>query len=224
MPARRQRRLGFRVVQVIRRGDMDDVDPRVSEHGLEALVGRWQAERSGAFRGPGVAGPNDSMHLHAQPAQGFDMHEAYEARADDGRADFGDRPAWLHSADSTRFDHNRLTGLSVFKSMKRMALLLFILLAGCSGPSTTKPAGSPAASATPVAVSTTCPDTGKGRAAVMPSLTLGSHPTVVYMDQPPANGGPVTSSLIRYDVTAASKAEIVKSVASEAEVSPAGDW
>jgi hypothetical protein len=44
------------------------------------------------------------------------------------------------------------------------------------------------------------------------------------MDQPPASGGPVASSLIRYDVTTTSKTEIVKSVVSEAEVSPGGDW
>jgi hypothetical protein len=58
----------------------------------------------------------------------------------------------------------------------------------------------------------------------MASVWLGNHPTIVYMDQPSANGGPVTSSLIRYDVTTTSKTEIVKSVVSEAEVSPGGDW
>ena len=91
--------------------------------------------------------------------------------------------------------------------MKRLGILALVLLTGCSGPSTATPTNSPGATA--IAVSTTCPDSGKARAAVMTSATLGNHPTIVYMDQPPANGGPVTSSLIRYDVTAVSKAEIV---------------
>src|SRR6202521_6486746 len=108
--------------------------------------------------------------------------------------------------------------------MKRLGILALVLLTGCSGPSTAQPTNSPTATATAIAVSTTCPDSGKARAAVMASASLGNHRTVVYMDQPHANGGPVTSSLIRYDVTAASKAEIVKSVVNEAEVSPGGDW
>src|ERR1700694_2017319 len=108
--------------------------------------------------------------------------------------------------------------------MKRLGILALVLLTGCSGPSTATPTTSPTASTTAIAVSTTCPDSGKARAAVMPSATLGNHPTVVYMDQPSANGAPVPSSLIRYDVTTASKTEIVKSIINEAEVSPGGDW
>src|ERR1700674_1172011 len=108
--------------------------------------------------------------------------------------------------------------------MKRLGILALVLLTGCSGPSTAQPTNSPTASTTAIAVSTTCPDSGKARAAVMASATLGNHPTVVYMDQPSANGGPVPSSLIRYDVTTASKTEIVKSIINEAEVSPGGDW
>src|ERR1700737_2481737 len=123
------------------------------------------------------------MHRPAQPAQGFDMYDANEAGAYDGRADFGDRPAWLHSADSTRFDHNRLTGLSVFKSMKRMALLAFMFLAGCNGPSTTTPSTSPTTSATPVAISTACPAAGKARAAVFTRGTAGNHRVLVYTDE-----------------------------------------
>src|ERR1700674_1258666 len=108
--------------------------------------------------------------------------------------------------------------------MKRLGILALVLLTGCSGPSTAQPTNSPTASTTAIAVSTTCPDSGKAHAAVMASATIGNHPTIVYMDQPAANGGPVPSSLIRYDVTTASKAEIVKSVVNEAEVSPGGDW
>ena len=39
--AQAQRDGGLREVQVIRRGDMDHVDPRISQHGLEGLVCRW---------------------------------------------------------------------------------------------------------------------------------------------------------------------------------------
>jgi Tol biopolymer transport system component len=55
-------------------------------------------------------------------------------------------------------------------------------------------------------------------------MTLGNHPTIVYMDEPPASGGPVLSSLIRYDVTTASKAEILNTAVREAQVSPDGGW
>jgi hypothetical protein len=44
-------------------------------------------------------------------------------------------------------------------------------------------------------------------------MTLGNHPTIIYMDEPPASGGPD----IRYDVTAASKAEILNTAVSEAQ-------
>jgi hypothetical protein len=103
-----QRRRCLRVVKVIRRGDVDHVDPRVGQHGLEGLVGRRQAERGSAFRGPGMAGSNDPVHLHAEPAQRLDVHRADEAGPDDGSADFSELGAGLHSADSTGFDHNPL--------------------------------------------------------------------------------------------------------------------
>src|ERR1700694_6266508 len=96
--------------------------------------------------------------------------------------------------------------------MTRLGILALVLLTGCSGPRTAPPPPTPTASTTAIAVSTTCPDSGKARAAVMASATLGNHPTVVYMDQPSANGGPVPRSRIRYDRTTAAKTEIVQSI------------
>src|SRR3984893_9921847 len=121
-------------------------------------------------------------------------------------------------------DHNRLGASYVSRSMSRLAIVGLVVLAGCSGPSTAKPSPSPAASASPVAISTACPPAGKAAAAVLTPVTLGNHPTIIYSDEPTANGGPVVSSLVRYDVTTAAKAEILKTTVSEAEVSPDGHW
>ena len=106
--------------------------------------------------------------------------------------------------------------------MKALATLaLVLLLAACNGPTSST---SPTPSATPVAASTACPAVGKASAAVLPAATLGTHPTIFYTDEPAANGGPVADSLVRYDVTIASKTEILKTVMSEAQVSPNGQW
>ena len=105
--------------------------------------------------------------------------------------------------------------------MKRMALLAFMFLAGCNGPSTTTPSTSQTTSATPVAISTACPAAGKARAAVLTPATAGNHRAIVYSDEP---SGPGPSSLIRYDVATAAKAEIVKAQIIEAQVSPDGHW
>ena len=80
---------------------MDDVDARVGQHRLEALVGRRQVQRGSAFRSPGMAGTDHAVHLHAQPAQGLHVHHADEAGPNDGGTDFADvgEPAldlWAH--------------------------------------------------------------------------------------------------------------------------------
>lgn len=110
--------------------------------------------------------------------------------------------------------------------MRRLAVVVLVLLAGCSGPSSAKPTSSPTASATPtpVAISTACPAAGMAAAAILTPVAIGNHPTIIYSDEPPANGGPVVSSLVRYDVTTAAKIEILKTTVSEAEVSPDGHW
>ena len=116
-----QRGCGLRVVQVIRRGDVDDIDPLVVQHGLEAVVGGRQAKRASAFRGPGMAGSNDTMHLNAQATQGFHVHHADEARTHHGRADSSDRPRrdlLSHSA----FIRNALT----LRAFSRLVFAVFI--------------------------------------------------------------------------------------------------
>jgi eukaryotic-like serine/threonine-protein kinase len=76
------------------------------------------------------------------------------------------------------------------------------------------------------AISTSCPAPGTARAASLPSLTLGTHPTIVYI----VNEGlptPTFGTLKRYDVVTGAKVEIVKMAGtsiSEAQVSANGQW
>jgi eukaryotic-like serine/threonine-protein kinase len=76
------------------------------------------------------------------------------------------------------------------------------------------------------AISTSCPAPGTARAAALPSLTLGTHPTIVYI----VNEGlptPTFGTLKRYDVVTGAKVEIVKMAGtsiSEAQVSANGQW
>ncbi len=76
------------------------------------------------------------------------------------------------------------------------------------------------------AISTSCPAPGTARAASLPSLTLGTHPTIVYI----VNEGlptPTFGTLKRYDVVTGAKVEIVKMAStaiSEAQVSATGQW
>src|SRR5260370_28522204 len=71
------------------------------------------------------------------------------------------------------------------------------------------------------AISTSCPAPGTARAASLPSLTLGTHPTIVYI----VNQGlstPTFGTLKRYDVVTGANVEIVKIAGtsfSEAQVS-----
>ncbi len=114
-----QGRRGLRVMQVIRRGDMDHIDPRVGQHGLEALVGRRQAECGGAFRSPGMAGPNHAMHLNAKPAQGFDMDRTDEARPYDRGADFRDR-SWRRPFSHRDFVREALTFAGLVDNLAKL--------------------------------------------------------------------------------------------------------
>jgi len=73
-------------------------------------------------------------------------------------------------------------------------------------------------------ISTNCPAPGKANAAVMPPLTLGTHPTIVYIVN---ESNPSFGTLKRYDVVTGAKVEIVKmanTVISEAQVSFEGQW
>src|SRR5437763_11701780 len=76
------------------------------------------------------------------------------------------------------------------------------------------------------AVSTSCPSPGTARAAFMPSMTLGSHPTIVYIVNEGTSSQP-TGTLKRYDVVTGGKVEIVKMPGTSmvsAQVSGNGQW
>ena len=89
--------LRLRDVEVVGRGDVDDVDGRVVEERLQRGVGARDAERLGPRRAALRGAAKDAADLHADAAQGFDVDGADEARADDGRADVGDPPhATIH--------------------------------------------------------------------------------------------------------------------------------
>ncbi len=73
-------------------------------------------------------------------------------------------------------------------------------------------------------ISTSCPSPGTARAAVMPSLTLGSHPNIVYIVN---ESTPFQGTLKRDDIVTGGKVEIVKlanTTISEAQVSADGQW
>jgi hypothetical protein len=70
-------------------------------------------------------------------------------------------------------------------------------------------------------VSTACPAPGTARAAVMPPLALGQHPTIVYA----VNGS--SGQLMRYDVTTGQSVQIVQfnqAFVNTAQVSADGRW
>src|SRR5437868_1620447 len=72
------------------------------------------------------------------------------------------------------------------------------------------------------AVSTSCPSPGTARAASMPSMTLGTHPTIVYIVNESTAG-----TLKRYDVVTRAKVEIVKlanTSIDSAQISGNGQW
>ena len=84
-----------------------------------------------------------------------------------------------------------------------------------------------ASSAAQHAISTTCPTPGTARAAVMPPITLGTHPNIVYIVNEYKIGQPNFGTLKRYDIVTGSKVEIIK-LANEhitsAQISANGQW
>src|SRR5579884_2065768 len=75
-------------------------------------------------------------------------------------------------------------------------------------------------------VSTSCPAPGTARAAYTPSMTLGSHPTIVYLVNEGNSSNP-TGTLKRYDVVTGGKVEIVKMPGTSmvsAQLSGNGQW
>jgi hypothetical protein len=79
-----------------------------------------------------------------------------------------------------------------------------------------------ASSAKQVAITTNCPAAGTANAASLPSITLGSHPNIVYIVNEATAG-----TLKRYDIVTGTKTEVVKlanTSISEAQVSANGQW
>ncbi|MFL5653925.1 MAG: hypothetical protein ACJ8CB_07085, partial [Ktedonobacteraceae bacterium] len=100
----------------------------------------------------------------------------------------------------------------------RASRILISCLAGCvifllaaSAPQSHVSASSSTTShALRPAISTSCPAPGTGRAAVLPSLTLGTHQNIVYVSNKFSSSFlPLSGTLKRYDVTTRSKTTIV---------------
>jgi eukaryotic-like serine/threonine-protein kinase len=96
---------------------------------------------------------------------------------------------------------------------------------GISSTPLSTPTTRPSATATSglAAAVQTCPAQATARGAVMPPMTAGNHPNIVYLSQE------VNSSMLqRYDITTASTRTILQtnatSVIQEANVSPDGQW
>lgn len=77
------------------------------------------------------------------------------------------------------------------------------------------------------AISTSCPASGTARAAYMPSMTLGSHSTIVYIVNEGTELHPTFGTLKRYDVVTGNKVEVIKMANTfmlSAQVSANGQW
>ncbi len=71
-------------------------------------------------------------------------------------------------------------------------------------------------------ISTNCPAPGTANAAVMPSITLGMHPNIIYIVNESTQG-----TLKRYDSVTGNKVEIIKlasTTITDAQVSANGQW
>ncbi|MGZ3623669.1 MAG: hypothetical protein ACXWPG_11290 [Ktedonobacteraceae bacterium] len=74
---------------------------------------------------------------------------------------------------------------------------------------------------------TSCPATGTARAAIMPTLALGSHPNIVYIVNEFQTQTPTFGTLKRLDIKTGAKTEIAKIAGtsiSDAQVSANGQW
>lgn len=117
----------------------------------------------------------------------------------------------------------------------RFTRLLIPLLVGCLVALFTVAASQLRASASSTApshafrpaISTSCPASGTARAAYMPSMTLGSHSTIVYIVNEGTYAHPTFGTLKRYDVVTGVKVEVVKmpnTYIASAQVSANGQW
>ena len=92
VPAGGEDRLRLGDVEIVRRGDVDDLDRRVLQEGLERRVGARHAQGVGAGRAALGRAAEHAAHLDADAAQLLDVDGPDEARADDRGADVGDPP------------------------------------------------------------------------------------------------------------------------------------
>ena len=103
---------------------------------------------------------------------------------------------------------------------------LFVIAASPLHASASGAHSSTTSHATLPSISTSCPAAGTARAASLPSMTLGTHATIVYI----VNEGsptPTFGTLKRFDVVTGAKVEIVKLAStsiSEAQISANGQW
>jgi eukaryotic-like serine/threonine-protein kinase len=108
-----------------------------------------------------------------------------------------------------------------------LAGCLVFLFVACASQFQASAHGSTPSSPRSPAISTSCPSPGTARAAVMPSMTLGTHPTIVYIVNEGTPSQPTFGTLKRYDVLTGGKVEIVKlanTIISEAQISGNGQW
>ena len=99
---------------------------------------------------------------------------------------------------------------------------LVFLFAASAALSPVRASSSSASRSFSPAISTSCPAPGTARAAYMPSMALGTHPTIVYIVNESTAG-----TLKRYDVVTGGKVEIVKlanTYINSAQLSGNGQW
>src|SRR5437867_12838157 len=80
------------MVEVVGRGDVDDVDPLIVEHRLKALVGGRKPELARSRRRSVVRGADDAVDLDAKPAQSLHVDDPDEAGAGDRGPDPAESP------------------------------------------------------------------------------------------------------------------------------------
>ncbi len=108
-----------------------------------------------------------------------------------------------------------------------LAGCLICLFAACAPSLQANVSSSASTQALRPAISTSCPVPGTARAAYMPSMTLGSHPTIVYIVNEGTYSQPTFGTLKRYDVVTGGKVEIIKmpgTMMLSAQVSANGQW
>ncbi len=98
VPAGGQDLLRLGDVEVVGRGDVDDLDRRILEDGVERRVGVTDAEGLGTLCAALRRAAEHAADLDADAPQLLDVDRADEAGADDGGANVGD-PAHGHSSN-----------------------------------------------------------------------------------------------------------------------------